>query len=79
VAFSMGSRACLGVRLIWAELYLCLAGIFRWFGSKDVRGKNDNGILELSKTDVSDVEIAADMLSPVVKKGSKGARVKISN
>lgn len=45
--------------LAWAELYLCLASIFRRSGSSNVRGKDDEGVLELIETDVTDVEIVA--------------------
>jgi len=79
VAFSKGSRNCLGMPLAWAELYLCLSGIFRRFGSPDARGKDDEGVLELFETDVTDVEIKGDLFFPLVKEDSKGIRVKVWN
>ena len=79
VAFTKGSRNCLGMPLAWAELYLCLSGIFRRFGSVDVRGDDDEGVLELFETDVSDVKIVGDLFFPLVKPGSKGIRVKVRN
>lgn len=38
LAFSRGSRRCVGMNLAYAELYLAVARIFRRFGSRDVRG-----------------------------------------
>ncbi|KAF2650213.1 cytochrome P450 [Lophiostoma macrostomum CBS 122681] len=78
VAFSKGSRSCLGINLAWAEMYLCTAGIFSHFGSKDVRDETDVGILELFETDESDVVMESDRWFPVAKEGSKGVRVRIS-
>jgi cytochrome P450 len=78
VTFSKGSRSCLGINLAWAELYLCTAGIFRHFGSKDVRDETDVGVLELFETDESDVVMKSDRFFPVAKESSKGVRVKIS-
>jgi len=78
VAFSKGSRSCVGMNLAWAEMYLCTAGIFRRFGSREVREEGDLGVLELHETDESDVRMQSDMFFPVAKPGSKGVRVKIS-
>jgi hypothetical protein len=79
VAFTKGSRNCLGMPLAWAEMYLCLAGIFRRFGSGDVRGKDDEGVLELFETDETDVKMIGDLFFPLVKADSKGIRVKVLN
>jgi len=79
VAFSKGSRNCLRMPLAWAELYLCLAGIFRRFSSKIVRDKDDEGVLALFETDITDVEIKGDLFFPLVKEDSKGIRVKVLN
>jgi cytochrome P450 len=79
VSFSRGSRACLGLNLAWAELYLCTAGVFRSFGSKEVQDPDDVGVLELFETDEGDVKLVSDMFFPVAKTGSKGVRVKISS
>ncbi|ORY11484.1 cytochrome P450 [Clohesyomyces aquaticus] len=75
VAFSRGTRQCLGMNLGYAELYLTLAGIFRRYGTKDVRFPEDEGYIELFETDHRDVEIAADFVIPLAYKGSKGVRV----
>jgi hypothetical protein len=77
VAFSKGSRQCLGMNLAYAEMYLLLAAVFRRFGSKEVRFEGDEGVLELVDTDVSDVEIVADRFVPIVKPESKGVRVRV--
>ncbi|KAF2707312.1 cytochrome P450 [Pleomassaria siparia CBS 279.74] len=76
VSFSKGSRACAGLNLAWAELYLCIAGVFSHFGSKDVKDTKDIGVLELFGTDESDVKMVRDMFFPIPKDGSKGVRVK---
>ncbi|KAF2728529.1 cytochrome P450 [Polyplosphaeria fusca] len=78
VSFSKGSRACLGINLAWAEMYLATAGIFSHFGSKEAQEKTDVGVLELYETDISDVALVSDMFFPVAKEGSKGVRVKVS-
>jgi len=53
-------------------MYLRLAGIFRRFGSGDVRGKDDEGVLELFETDETDVKMIGDLFFPLVKADSKG-------
>ena len=80
VSFSKGTRNCLGINLAYAEIYLCLAAIFRRFGSggKDgVREEGDEGVLELFETGLKDVETAADFFVPVPVKGSQGIRIKV--
>ena len=77
IAFSRGSRQCIGINLAYAEIYLGLATIFNRFGSVDVRGERDVGFLELFETDVKDVEIIGDGITPLVAEGSKGIRVKV--
>ena len=77
-SFSRGPRNCLGINLAWAELYIGLGTLFRRFGTPEARGPADIGCMELFDTDVSDVEMIADGLFPLVKAGSKGVRVKLS-
>lgn len=80
VAFSKGSRQCLGINLAYVEMYLCLAAIFRRFGSAGadgVRTEDDEGLLELFETGLSDVEMAADGFVPLAAEGSKGIRIKV--
>ncbi|KAH7333388.1 cytochrome P450 [Rhexocercosporidium sp. MPI-PUGE-AT-0058] len=75
VAFSKGSRACIGINLAYAELYLALAAIFRKYGSREVRG--ESGYLELFETTDRDWEIVGDGITPLVAADSKGIRVKV--
>lgn len=80
VAFSKGSRQCLGINLAYAEISLCLAAIFRRFGSggeNGVRGEDDEGVLDLFETNLKDVETAADLFIPAPVKESKGIRIKV--
>ncbi|MCJ1346327.1 hypothetical protein MMC31_004542 [Peltigera leucophlebia] len=80
VSFSKGSRNCLGINLAYAEIYLCIAAIFRRFGSggKDgVREEGDEGVLELFETSLKDVITAADFIVPVPAKESEGIRIKV--
>jgi cytochrome P450 len=77
VSFSRGSRQCVGMHLAYAEIYLWLSGVFRRFGSKEVRFEDDEGVIELVDTVVEDVELAADCFIPVAKKGSKGVRIRV--
>lgn len=77
VAFSKGSRQCLGMNLAWTEMYLWVSGVFRRFGSKDIRFEGDEGALELVGTDLEDVRIVADRFVPIVKEGSKRVRVRV--
>jgi cytochrome P450 len=79
VSFLGGSRKCLGITLAWAELYMCVAGLYGEFGSREVQEEGDRGVLELFETDRSDVEIVGDAFFPEVKEESKGLRVKISS
>ena len=63
VAFSRGSRQCLGMHLGYAELYIGLAGVFRRFG-RDMR------IVETIEE--RDVEFKHDMFTPSMSNKSKG-------
>lgn len=73
ISFSKGTRQCVGINLAYAELYTTLANIFRRYGGPESVGPE--GRFELFETTKEDVEIAADMFIPFVKKGSKGIRV----
>jgi cytochrome P450 len=77
VSFSKGSRSCIGINLAYAEMYIWLAGVFRRYGSPDVRFKTDEGALELFETDHSDADMWADRFIPVVKPGSKRVRFRV--
>lgn len=77
LAFSKGSRQCIGINLAYAELYLTLSRIFRSYGSTEVRHEEDIGVLELWKTDEKDVEIVGDAVIPLMAPESKGVRLKV--
>jgi cytochrome P450 len=63
VAFSKGTRQCLGINLATAEIYLTLATVFRRFD------------MELYETTARDAEIAHDFFIPHSPADSKGVRV----
>ncbi|PYI01218.1 cytochrome P450, partial [Aspergillus sclerotiicarbonarius CBS 121057] len=63
VAFSKGSRQCIGMNLAFAELYMAVAVVFRKYD------------MDLHDTTVDDVKLHSDMMLPHAKKGSKGVRV----
>ncbi|KAL2062573.1 hypothetical protein VTL71DRAFT_5645 [Oculimacula yallundae] len=75
MAFSKGSRRCLGMNLALAEIYTCVAAVFAKFGSKDVRYESDIGILELVDTTVDNVRLWGDSFLPLQKPGSEGVRI----
>ncbi|KAB8220459.1 cytochrome P450 [Aspergillus novoparasiticus] len=63
VAFSKGSRQCIGIPLAKAEILLVVARVFREFD------------MELYKTTIDDVRIVRDMFNGHPRKGSQGVRV----
>ena len=65
VNFSNGTRACLGMNLAYAEIYLTLAAVFRRFD------------LELFETTREDVDIVHDFFNPSARLDSKGVRVRV--
>ncbi|KAI9767291.1 MAG: hypothetical protein M1839_004535 [Geoglossum umbratile] len=65
VPFSKGTRACAGMNLAYAELYITLATVF---------GRLK---LELFETDRGDVDIVHDFFNPSPKLDSKGLRVTV--
>lgn len=77
VSFSKGSRQCLGINLAYAEMKICLAAIFRRFGSETVSMEGDEGILELFETGLEDVEVVGDGFVPLAKEGSLGVRIRV--
>lgn len=82
VPFSRGTRQCLGINLAYAELYLCIAAVFRRFGSGGENGVRENGdeaVFELFETSYKDVKTAADLFVGVPAKGSKGIRIKVKS
>ena len=77
VVFSKGSRACLGINLAYAELYLMLAALFRHYGSPECRRPDDQGELVLFETSLRDVEFDAEFNVPFPWEGSKGIRIRV--
>lgn len=73
--FSKGTRACLGINLAYAEIYLTLAQLFRRYGSHGVTMEGDYGYFDLYQTSKRDVEIIADCTVPLWPKDSKGVQV----
>ncbi|VUC27941.1 unnamed protein product [Clonostachys rosea] len=63
VAFSGGTRMCIGINLAYAEIYIGLATMFRRHRFK------------LHETDKTDIEFAIDMITPQPKLTSNGVRV----
>ncbi|KAF6225448.1 hypothetical protein HO133_009448 [Letharia lupina] len=61
--FCRGTRACVGMNLAYAEMYIALATIFRRYN------------MELYETSRVDVDVAHEFHIPQVKKGSKGVRM----
>lgn len=77
IAFSRGSRQCIGMNLAYAELYLGLATVFRRYGSVNVKGEGDVGALELFETTDRDWVIVGDGITPLTVPGSKGIRIRV--
>jgi cytochrome P450 len=71
VPFSKGTRACLAINLAWAELYLCLASLFKpvEFGGLD---------LKLHETGSADVKVQHDYFNPAPARSSLGVRVLVT-
>jgi cytochrome P450 len=67
VPFSRGTRACAGMWLAYAELYLVLGALFAPGGV--------GRCMRLFETGVEDVECAHDFFNPSPRLGSKGVRV----
>lgn len=78
VSFSKGSRQCLGINLAYAEMFMCLAAVFRRFGTEEVKMDDDQACLELFETaDEDDVRVSRDFFTPFPKASSKGIRVRV--
>lgn len=77
-SFSKGMRQCLGMNLAYQELQTFTAGIFRKYGLYDETLSEQNGpTLELFETDIEDVKMYADFVTPGFRPGSQGVRVRI--
>ena len=85
VAFSKGSRQCMGINLAYSEMYLVIAGIFRRYGSHDTKarggsekqGARDEGVLELVHSDEKEVKLAADGFIPLRAPDAKGIKIRV--
>ncbi|KAL8904801.1 MAG: hypothetical protein Q9207_003024 [Kuettlingeria erythrocarpa] len=64
VAFSRGSRMCLGMQLAYAEIFLALATLMRRFEWRLADG-----------VERADVQAKRDYITPVPRDGSRGVRV----
>ncbi|ERF75987.1 hypothetical protein EPUS_01353 [Endocarpon pusillum Z07020] len=78
IAFSRGTRNCLGINLAYQELYTLLAGVFRKYDAYDGTGKQQGPTLELHNTlRERDVDMNADFIVPFPAKGSKSVQVTV--
>ena len=68
VAFSKGSRQCLGMNLAWADLYMGIAGVIGRFG-EEMR------VVETRRA--RDVDLVHDYFTGLPTMGSKGIRVRM--
>ncbi|KAJ9624370.1 hypothetical protein H2204_010823 [Knufia peltigerae] len=75
VPFSRGTRACVGMNLAYAELYLAVAAVFSRYGSSEIHFEKDHGYLELYDTSYKDIEIIGDGVTPLYRPESNGVRV----
>jgi hypothetical protein len=70
VSFSKGSRQCSGINLAYAELYICLASIFRVYDGPGGFGTHKR--MELFRTTEEDVQMHHDMAIPLPAASSRG-------
>jgi cytochrome P450 len=78
LAFSKGSRQCIGINLAYTELQCIIAGIFRRYDVYDNSREHQIGpTLELFETSREDVDFANDYVTVAVKEGSNGVRLVI--
>ncbi|KAG4419362.1 hypothetical protein IFR04_007510 [Cadophora malorum] len=75
MAFSRGSRRCLGMPLAYSELYTILGGIFSKYDRYDGTRKQTGPTLELYETGRGDVDMVADFVTPFVRDESRGVRL----
>ncbi|KAK1856543.1 cytochrome p450 [Colletotrichum chrysophilum] len=78
LTFGKGGRQCLGMNLAYQELQTFTAGIFRKYGIYDPKVKSQEGpTLELFETVIDDIRMHADYVTPGLRPGSKGVRLRI--
>lgn len=68
VAFSRGSRQCLGMYLGSAEIYMGIAGVFRRFGRR---------MMIVGTVKARDVDISHDFFTPMMKQNTTGIKLRI--
>ncbi|OAL53530.1 cytochrome P450 [Pyrenochaeta sp. DS3sAY3a] len=78
LTFSKGMRQCLGMNLAYQELQTFTAGIFRKYSVFDPTVEQQKGpTLELFETGVGDVRTWADYVTPGLRPGSQGVRIRV--
>jgi cytochrome P450 len=78
LTFSKGGRQCLGINLAYQELQMFTAGIFRKYKAFDKSAVQQDGpTLELYDTTIEDIKLHADYVSPGLRPGSCGVRVRV--
>ncbi|KAJ5710309.1 Cytochrome P450 monooxygenase sdnE [Penicillium malachiteum] len=78
LTFSKGVRQCLGINLAYVELQIFTAAIFRKYSIYDPELKRQAGpTMELYKTDLEDITMYADCVTPSLRPGTTGVRVRI--
>jgi hypothetical protein len=65
------------MNLAYSELYTIVAGVFRRYDLYDGTGKQTGPTLELYETTREDVDMDADFLTPFLKQGRLGIRVRV--
>ncbi|KAH6643100.1 cytochrome P450 [Boeremia exigua] len=76
--FSKGMRQCLGMNLAYQELQTITAGIFRKYSPYESNVTDQNGpTLELYETEIEDVKMYADYVTPGLRPGRHGLRIRV--
>jgi cytochrome P450 len=78
--FGAGARKCLGLNLAYQELQTFTAGVFRKYAVFDPQKADQGGpTMQLFETEIEDVRLHADYVTPGLRPGGKGVRVVIRN
>lgn len=76
LAFSKGTRQCIGMNLAYTELQCIIAGIFRRYDVYNSSKERQSGpTLELFQTGREDVDMACDFVTTAPKPGSSGVKL----
>ena len=65
------------INLAYSELYLITAGIFRKYDLYDGMKRQTSPTFELFETGREDVDMVADYVTPFVRDGSLGVRLRV--